>query len=126
MSHFSRIKTRIVEKEYLLLALRDLKYGYEEGKLDVGGFGGDKRKVDIKIKLPFSYDIGFMETKDGYELVADWWGVQGIKKDVFLNQLMQRYAYHAARAKLEAQGFDLVEEKVEKTGEIRLTMRRMA
>ncbi len=39
---------------------------------------------------------------------------------------MQRYAYHASRAKLEQQGFNMVEEKVEDTGQIRIVLRRMA
>ena len=38
----------------------------------------------------------------------------------------QRYAYHATRAKLEAQGFDLVEETQEEGGRIHLRLRRMA
>ena len=32
MSHFSRIKTQMVEKEYLLLALKDAGYSCEEGE----------------------------------------------------------------------------------------------
>ena len=35
MSHFTRLKTQMVEKEYLTQALRDLGYGYEEGSVKV-------------------------------------------------------------------------------------------
>jgi hypothetical protein len=42
-----------------------------------------------------------------------------------LEQLLQRYAYHVAKAKLQDQGFALVSEKQETTGQIRLVLRRM-
>jgi hypothetical protein len=125
MSHFSRLKTQIVEKEYLLKALSDLGYQYEEGELNVRGFNGNQAKVEVVIHRPLSYDIGFRRSGDSYEIVADWFGVRGLKQKDFANQVMQRYAYHVTRDKLEQQGFDLVEEKAEK-GQVRLVLRRMA
>ncbi len=89
-------------------------------------FGGQKTAVDIRIKLPMSYDIGLRKRGSSYEIVADWFGVRGISQKDFTQRLTQRYAYHAARAKLEQQGFDMVEEKVEETGQIRIVLRRMA
>ena len=44
----------------------------------------------------------------------------------FLQQVSQRYAYHAARAKLEEQGFTLASEEVREDGRIHLVLRRMA
>jgi len=125
MSHFSQIKTQMVEKKYILQALQDLGFAYQEGEQQVTGFGGQKTAVDIRIPLKFSYDIGLRKKGSAYEIVADWFGVKGIKQKDFTNRLMQRYAYHAARAKLEEQGFDMVEEKVEETGQIRIILRRM-
>lgn len=125
MSHFSRIKTKLVEKEYLIQALKDLKYEVEEGDLELKGFAGERTRVELRIPLRLSGDIGFRKGEDGYEIIADWWGVRGIKREEFSRALNQRYAYHAARAKLEAQGFSLVEEQEEKN-QIRLVLRRMA
>lgn len=126
MSHFSRIRTKMVVKEYIFKALTDLGFTFEEGEnLEVRGFGGQKTKVEIKIPLKLSYDLGLRPHENGYEIVADWFGVRGIKQHEFTQQLNQRYAYHAALAKLENQGFTLVEEKAEEAGQIRLTLRRM-
>jgi hypothetical protein len=125
MSHFSRIKTRMVERTHLLAALRDLGHKPEEGDVKARGFGLLKSKVEIKVPTKSGYDIGFHRTEQGYEVVADWWGVRGVKQKDFLQQLQQRYAYHAARAKLEEQGFSLVSEEQE-GGRIRLVLRRMA
>ena len=79
----------------------------------------------VKVLIRFSYPIHFERRGQTYEIVADWWGVRGVKRDQFVSQVLQRYAYHAARAKLEEQGFDLIEEVQEK-GQIRLVLRRVA
>jgi hypothetical protein len=57
-------------------------------------------------------------------MVADWWGIRGIKRDQLVQQLTQRYAYQAARTKLAEQGFELVEEEQQKDGRIHLMLRR--
>jgi len=125
MSHFSRIKTKLVEKEFLIKALKDLKYEVEEGDLELKGFAGELTRVELRIPLRLSGDIGFRLGPEGYEIIADWWGVRGVKQADFTHALTQRYAYHVTRAKLEAQGFTLVEEQEEKN-QIRLVLRRMA
>lgn len=126
MSHFSRIQTQFKETKYLLQALKDLGFTYDEGDQQVIGFGGQKTPVDIRVPLKLSYDIGFRKSGGKYEIVADWFGVRGINQKDFTQKLMQRYAYHATRDKMQQQGFDMVEEKVEDTGQIRIVLRRMA
>jgi hypothetical protein len=127
MSHFSTIRTRMVEKDYLKRTLQDLGYACEEGEVSIGSWGSGRMKVEIKVRLgPFSCDVGFVKKGDAYEAVADWMGVPGIDRKKFVEQLTQRYAYHAARAKLEEQGFALVAEESQKDGGIRLVLRRMA
>lgn len=125
MSHITKIATQMAEREFLLAALQDLGYKYEEGNLTISGFGTNKVQVEIKIDLRLSYDIGFRKNGQFFEIVADWWGVRGVQKEDFTRQLLQRYAYHAARNRLEEQGFTLVDEQTDK-GEIRLVLRRMA
>jgi hypothetical protein len=126
MSHFSRIHTQMVDKKFVLQALQDLGFSYQEGEQQVMGFGGQKTQVDIRVPLKMSYDIGLRKKGSAYEIVADWFGVRGINQQEFTQRLMQRYAYHATRGKLEQQGFDMVEEAVEETGQIRIVLRRMA
>ena len=131
MSHFSRIRTQMVEKEPLLAALADLGYAYEEGDVEIRGWLG--RRVRVEIKIPSrnpGYDVGFRKQgapgAEAYECVADWYGVRGISQERFLRELAQRYAYQVARAKLEEQGFTLVNEETQKDGRIHLVLRRMA
>ncbi len=125
MSHFTRVRTQIVELAYLKQALDDLAYRYEEGQLKIRGFAGRRTPVDLKIHTK-GYPIGFQKAGDAYELVADWWGVRGVNQKTFLQEITRRYAYHAAREKLEAQGFALVSEEVQEDEQIHLVLRRMA
>ena len=57
-------------------------------------------------------------------MVADWWGIKDINQNKFLQQVSQRYAYHAAKAKLEEQGFSLVSEETQEGERIHLVLRR--
>lgn len=127
MSHFTSIKTQMVEKPYLVQALKDLGYACKEGRVEVRGYGGSRAAVEVKVatRNP-GYDIGFRKADGAYEVVADWWGIRDLPQEHFVQQLTQRYAYHAARAKLEEQGFALVAEETQKDGQIHLVLRRMA
>ena len=126
MSHFSRIQTQIVDKEFLLQAVGDLGFQCEEGSLQVEGFMGQKAQVEILLRLQNSYSIGLRASAGSYEIVADWAGVRGVNQKDFIQRLTQRYAYHTTRARLEAQGFNLVEETKNETGQIHLVLRRSA
>lgn len=125
MSHFTSLKTRFVDLAYLRKALEDLGYVAQAGGVAIRGYQGNRTRVDLKIatKNP-GYDIGFKQAGDHYELVADWWGIRDLEPESFLQKVTQRYAYHATRAKLEEQGFALVEEKKEEE-RIHLVLRRV-
>lgn len=125
MSHFTRMKTKIIKLEYLKQALQDLGYKPHEGKVEIRGFGDQKKEVDLMLptKNP-GYDIGFSKVGEEYELVADWYGIKDINPEMFLNQVHQRYAYHAVLNRMKEQGFEMVEEKNQEDNTIHLTVRR--
>lgn len=125
MSHFTTIKTKIIDKEYLKKALNELGYSYEEGKFKCSGFGGQETEVEIKVKQKEGYDFGFRKEGQVYVLVGDWWGIKDIDKDEFVNQLTQLYAYHLVKNQLVSKDFTLVEEKVDEKGTIEIKVRRM-
>ena len=127
MSHFTRVKTQMVDKEFIVKALQDLGYDYEEGSIEIRGYGGKRARVEIKVRTNNSgYDIGFHKQSKAYELVADWYGIREINRDRFVEEVTQRYSYYATRTKLEEQGFSLVNEERTQDGQIHLVLRRMA
>ncbi len=126
MSHFTTIKTRMVEKAFLLKALADLGHAPQEGNVEVRGYLGIRTIVEVKIATHNpDYDIGFHKIGETYQCVADWFGLREMDQTKFLDQITQRYSYHAARAKLEEQGFALTSEETQKDGRIHLVLRRM-
>jgi hypothetical protein len=124
MSHFTRVKTKIVELLYLKRALQDLNLQFEEGKVKIRGYLGKKTAVDLRIRTPEGYDVGFVKVGDTYEVVADWDMVKTYSQEAFVKEVSRRYAYHVVKDQLQVQEFKVVEEK--RQGEaVSLTLRRM-
>jgi hypothetical protein len=127
MSHFTTLKTRIVSKDHLKQALQDLQLQFEEGETEIRGYQGIRTSVDIRIPTSNpDYQIGFRKQGETYEMVADWYGIEDVKQQDFLQQISQRYAYNVAKEQLEKQDFTVVEEEVGADRTIHITVRRMA
>lgn len=127
MSHFSQIKTKIRNLDFLKLALNDLGTDWKAGPCDVKGYQGQTQTADVVIAQDNGYDIGFRrnpETSD-YELVADlqYWR-QPLTVEGFLSQVTQRYAYNTVVSETSRQGFQLAEEQVREDGSVRLVVQR--
>jgi len=122
VSHFTTLRTRFTEVEHLLAALTDL--GFAETQIQrhevpvaLFGYEGDERpqRAEIVIRRqhvgPLSNDIGFARQADGtYQALISEFDRRHDYDQGWLEQLTQRYAYHAARSRLAEQGFDLVAE----------------
>jgi hypothetical protein len=114
MSHISRIKTQMVEQEYLLHALEDLGCTYTVSNI-LG-----RESINVR-----GNGITFHKARNTYECIADQDRIHRSNQQRFLQQVTQRYAYCVTRVKLEKQGFSLVEEEVQEGNRIRLRLRRM-
>lgn len=120
MSQILRIvKTKMVEREFLIKALEDLSCEWEEKSQRIGLLGP---QVDIALKGVRPY-VGLRKSPTGYEAVSV--GAGSRESADFVKRLTQRYVYHAARAKLEKQGFALASEEVKENGRIHLVLRRV-
>jgi hypothetical protein len=135
MSHFTSIATKIVSAKHLVLALNDL--GFQTVEVHANpepliGYRGDTRaqKAHVIIRRQYigliSNDIGFAQNAQGTfdAVISDY--DRNTYDHAWLQKLTQRYAYKVSRDMLDQQRFSLVEEKAEKDGTIRLTVRRMA
>ncbi len=124
MSHFSRVKTKVVDLLYLKRALEDMNMEFQEGRCKIRGYLGRKMTVDARVKTPDGYDIGFIKNGDTYEAVADWDMIRSFRQDSFVQEITRRYAYHVVKDQLEGQDFSVVSEN--RQGEtVSLTLRRM-
>jgi hypothetical protein len=135
MSHFTVLKTRIMDRDALVRALGEL--GFPEVEVHdtpkrLFGFEGLPRLETAEVIVRrkhigrASNDLGFKKDRDGtYQAIISSFDRAKYGR-AWLDRLSQRYAYHAAREKLAAQGFSLVEEDVRPNGEVHLVLRRMA
>ena len=134
MSHFSSIRTTIKSVESLTLALSDLGFKQVEvhrAPHHLYGFLGDQRPETAEVIIrrkhvgPGSNDIGFRRSRDGtfIAIISECDRHSGFG-EAWVNKLLQRYAYHATKSRIESQGFALSEE-TEQAGHLHLTWRRL-
>lgn len=134
MSHFSRVKTKIQDKNLLITCLEDMNLQISQNT-EIKGFEGIQ-SVDLAVQMAQGYDIGFSRNSQGsYDIVADWWGVKDTKKESFIddlkkqfeeveNRIKRQYALKTIEEETRKKGFNVVEKTEEKDGSIRILVRR--
>lgn len=125
MSHFTHVETKMTDKDFLKAALEDLGLRIREGDLEIRSHVGERTRVEMQVKVGGRL-VGFKKVGDAYQMVGDAFALSALNRDGFMRRLTQRYAYHAAKARLAEQGFDLVAEEVAEDGEIHLLLRRVS
>ena len=127
MSHFTKIRTKLVDENTLRAALKRLGYSPEDTGDGVRGWQGIKTTADFKI-TPHKgdYEIGFVKQSGTYSIVADWYGVHSTSESRFAANVTQAYGVEGTLSTLTAQGFELGEELHDRDGTVRLTLRRSA
>ena len=114
MSHWTKMKTTMKNKEALVAALKKM---YPEHEIventQCRGYMGNKEKCEIVVKgMTGAYDIGY-KLKDGtYEQVADWYGIHWTSKKE-TESLGQYYA--SARLKTVAESLGKYYDEVEQS-----------
>lgn len=127
LSHFTKIRTRLVDEQTLRQALGRLGHEPLEARNGVKGWMGGRTQADFKIKpATGDYEIGFVKEDGAYTIVADWWGIHSTDEATFAAGLTQAYGVVGTLSTLTAQGFELGEETQEQDGTVRLTLRRSA
>jgi len=124
MSHITRIKTVMVEKQYLLKALQSMGYQVQERARSIVTDRGRRKEEELRVQPPRSCEISFRKVGQTYQVAADWDGVRGINRKEFVSQVVQRYSYYAAVDKLKEQGFEVASEQVNQDRQIQIILRR--
>ena len=125
MSHFSQIKTKILKIECLQEALSDLGVDWKAGVNEVRGYQGQTSTAELIIQQNNGHDIGFKWNGKEYELVTDlqYWQ-QDLTVECFLRNLTQIYACKVILKETSKTGFQVVEQKNNADGSIRLLVQR--
>nr|YP_009395513.1 hypothetical protein [Vertebrata isogona]ARW64591.1 hypothetical protein [Vertebrata isogona] len=132
MSHFSKIKTSILDLELLQKTILDLGFSYRAFSKTV-----DDLHCNSITKKPtlFVYDVGvkkndlpfcsFEWNVDQYLIVVDFalWNLD-MDFNYFMDRILQQYAYNNVMNQGYVQGFQRVKENVLSNGSISLTLKR--
>jgi len=127
MSKYKRIETDIKSQDFLIKALQELGIPFEQAKnkpLVLYGYRGDRsQRAEIAIRkanIGSWSDLGFARQENGsYVAIAD----EHSKTKTLLDQVRQRYAYHAVCQQARVRGYNVVEQKSE-DGAVRLQLVR--
>jgi hypothetical protein len=122
MSHFTTVQTQIRDVTALRNACQELGVELAENA-EARGYGSNKRKGDLVIKLKGPYDIAGIRQADGsYELITDWWG-KHVEREVGkgYGKLLQLYGVCKAQAEAKRKGFTTRRQSL-KDGSIKITI----
>ncbi len=124
MSHFTKIKTVLKDKECLLESLKNLDYKVEVNT-SIKGYQGKTTHGDIVIKTNSSYDVGFVKNAtDTYDIVADWYGARraiGKSKKVFTEEVQKEYTINKTIKTVRKKGYRIQSRKnIAETEEVKL------
>lgn len=124
------MKTKIKDLICLTRALKDLNYEFteatEEQLVHVKGYQGQTTDALLSIHASKTYDIGVKQTAEGFEFVADWWGVEttrGVGEEDFIKKVTQRYSYHKVMDEIKKRGFTIESEEVNEEEQIHVRVR---
>jgi len=125
MSHFSHIKTRIQNLNYLENALNRLGIIFEKNNKTLQGYQSQTYNVNLVIPQKNGYDIGFNWNGEEYELIVDlsFWN-QSWSLETFMEKLSQAYANETILAESAKQGFQQIKQTTSNDGSITLVLER--
>nr|ARW68631.1 hypothetical protein [Palisada sp.] len=121
MSHFSKIKTNIYDKNILVKTLYDMGFTckYSDDSLSLSDIFVYSNSDTQNALFVFSWN------NDCYNLLADLqlWRLD-IDFNYFVDSLSQMYAYNMILSKSSISGFDKISEKVIDDGSIKIKLKR--
>ena len=130
MSHWTKVKTKLSNREILKKALERMGLEYSEGNHTITQYGTTE-----KAELKLDNAVGFSEQKDGtFAMVGDFWHSNNSKlkryygkNDQFTADVSTAYAIEEAKHNLEEQSFycsENAEAKIGEDGLIRMVFER--
>ena len=124
MSHFTCIKTKIKEKDFLIKALNTLGYEAQENVLLEKPDDHDHKQWNVEVAV--TDDVGFKRSQDGtLELVVelDTWNLD-VPVSRFIDKLTQQYAIENIKTQTVEKGYDVESEVKNLDGSVELVVTR--
>ena len=124
MSHFTNIKTKLKNKDFLIKALDTLGYSYVENVLLNNPVNHKHDQVQVEVAV--TKYVGFKINDDGvFELVTevDTWH-ESFPIERFLQKVTQAYAKYAVVETAQSKGFKVTTEQKDVDNTIEIVMEK--
>ena len=125
MSHFSTIKTEILDLEMLKKTISELGFTMEE-KVKITESHGRKEAVDFAIRIDVGSYLGFKKEGKRYTIICASEILSQERTRRFVGMIQQEYAYRKVLHETRKRGFSLVQEERVKAGVIKLILKKVA
>ena len=125
MSHFSTIKTEILDLEMLKKTISELGFAMEE-KVKITESHGRKEPVDLAVRIDVGSYLGFKKGGKGYTIICAPEILRQERNRRFVRMIQQEYAYRKVLHETRKRGFSLVQEERVKAGVIKLILKKVA
>jgi Protein of unknown function (DUF1257) len=124
MSHITKVKTLIRDREILLETLKELGYLYEEKrKLRVGGAN---LVMDVAIRGRKKFTVGFRREKEDCPYELYFLSVNTKEYHGLRDAVMQRYARKKIVKEAKRRNYIVADERVCSGNRLRLVLRKVA
>ena len=124
MSHFTNIKTKLKDKDFLIKALNSLGYAIQENVLLNNPVNHKHDQVQVEVGV--TKYVGFKISDDGvFELVTelDTWE-EPFPVERFLQKVTQAYAKYAVVETARSKGFNVTTEQKDVDNTIEIVMEK--
>jgi acetolactate synthase regulatory subunit len=127
MSHFTTVKTEILDLDILKKTIADLGFRMKENDWRLG-HDGQMEDIDLSVRISPETDLLFKkgETGKGYVITAFGKIAQQEKMRRIIQMVQQEYAYRKVLHETRKRGFSLVQEERVKAGVIKLVLKKVA
>lgn len=127
MSHFTTIKTEILDLNILKQTICDLGFTIQEGN-NLTIRNGHILSVDFFVRIDSKSSIGFKEQSSGkgYSIIVTAETYHRKNNGRIIQMIQQEYAYRKVLHETRKRGFSLVEEQRVKAGVIKLILKKVA
>ena len=127
MSHFTTIKTEILDFDILKRTISDLGFSMKENDWHIG-HDGQMEDIDLSVRIAPQSDLQFKKgvPGKGYVITAVVEPLEREKTRRIIQMIQQEYAYRKVLHETRKRGFSLVQEERVKAGVIKLILKKVA
>lgn len=127
MSHITKVKTRLKDKQILCETLKKIGYHLHEGGVIISAYRSRQRQKVEMVAEKNGKRLGFRRSVSDdncYEILADWETQKGGREEI-VNEIFQIYSSEKVIKTARLKGYSLMQNRTNRNGQIEITLRKV-